>query len=109
MSGFNADTLLELRATLNEIERPWAVFVGLVTLQRLTYVERGAFYIVDASRSGFSELGQGVVVHPDDVEQMQAVGRAWTRPPRTMSDDELAAFVYWLLRTSSRFSTGASA
>ena len=88
------DISFGLRATIDEIQRPWAAFVGLVALRTSRYAERESVYALNASRGGFPELGQAVVVHPDDLPAFHA--EAWRCLGRPLSDDELAAWLYWV-------------
>lgn len=83
-----------VRVAMDELTRPWHAFCGLVDLRPSTHCTKGDMYAVDSSRSGFSDLGCCVVLHPDDVERMRAAARSHAGRS-TISDAELAAFLYW--------------
>lgn len=79
--------------TAQDFLQPWRTFVGLVELHVTAYVEQGVSYALDPSAAGHRDLPQSVIVHPDDVENMRRISSDKTG--RKMTDDELAAFVWW--------------
>jgi hypothetical protein len=98
LSNLTLDALKRTMAECDLIARPWAPYIGLVTLHRSGYVARDAVFALDASRTmlpGTGELGQMLVIHPDDVTTAQGHFRRWSNG-RAASDDELAAWLHWL-------------
>lgn len=89
------DIFFDLRATMDEIERPWAAFIGAITLRPSPYVsDVDAVYAINPARTGFPDLGQAVVIHPDGIEVARAAARRFTG--RKVTDAELAALLYWM-------------
>jgi hypothetical protein len=114
------DILMDLRATVDEFERPWAAFIGGVTLHPSAFCARGEVYTVDPTKAGLElpapiawPVGAGarpdppsqfVVIHPDDIDAARA-GIQARAGGRTIGDLELAAALYWLGRTMPKGST----
>lgn len=99
------DTLRRVMAEADLIMRPWAPLIGLVELRRTEYLERGACYALDPSRTNSlfrdAPLQQSVLLHPDDVEGVRVQVQAAERG-RRMSDAELAAYLYWATHESRK-------
>lgn len=94
MSSFSYNDLVDTIVTLDAKFYPWRAFVGLVSLRRSAYCARGDSYALDPSKvDQFRDLGQSVVMHPDDVEP--ARGGLRKKLGGTIGDDELAAFVFY--------------
>lgn len=94
MASFD-DLRFELRARLDDIERPWAAFLGLVQLQPSEYVKGDDIFAVNPPKPIWGDgLGQSVILHPDTVPLARAAAK--TATGRELSDDELAALLYWL-------------
>lgn len=91
------EMLFDLRATMDEIERPWAAFTGLVTLQPSKYVTGDSIFAVncDSGLLGLGECQHVIVLHPDTVPAARAFTQVQTG--RSLSDAELAACLYWLV------------
>jgi hypothetical protein len=92
------ETLRALMASMDILMRPWKAFIGLVALHPTAYVERGQGYALDPSKTNAlvtigEPLPQSFILHPDDVEPIrQSIAG---RERRAISDDELAAYLYW--------------
>lgn len=86
------DLLADLLATQHEIERPWAAFTGLIEVRPSFYAKPGDLYALNPT-SGFS-LNPTVVLHPDTLTEARA--EAVTHLGRSLSDAELAAWLWWL-------------
>ena len=89
------DIFLDLRATMDEIERPWAAFIGAIDLRPSPYVsDVDAIYAINAASAGFPDLGQAVVIHPDGIDGARTMAQRVTG--RVVTDAELAALLYWM-------------
>src|SRR5881394_45828 len=93
--ALSEDLFFDLRATIDEIERPWAAFIGLVDLRPSEYVTGDSIFAVNPPRLGLGlDAGQSVVLHPDTIPQARIAAHRLTR--RDVSDAELAAMLYWV-------------
>ncbi len=84
---------LEALAKMEEIERPWAILIGLITLQPSDFVPLTHVYKVDFSRNVFSDQGQTIVINPESVIEIRKT--LMKEFKRSVSDNELAAWLWW--------------
>lgn len=96
------DILNDIRATMDEIERPWAAFIGLVALRTSPYVRPGETYALNFTPViGDNFKGQAALLHPDDIEPTRAAVQQLTRR-KVVSDAEIAAFIYYAAHESRK-------
>jgi hypothetical protein len=105
MSNLTIDALREARVRVDAIMRPWAAFIGAVELRPSTYVNGDAIYALDPSKTNATftigePLPQSVVLHPDTVPVARKALADAER--RDISDAELAAYLFWAIRTQPR-------
>jgi hypothetical protein len=92
--------MFDLAAKMDEIQRPWAAFIGLIEFRTSDYAPRGTGYALNGASAGFPDLGQSVVIHTEDVELFRNTVKA--RTGRDVSNAELAAFLYWSAHQTRR-------
>jgi hypothetical protein len=93
MSDLHVGMVQQMLLECDLIARPWAPFIGLVELRLSKWVNAGDVFVLDHSSGPLPELGHSVLMHPDSMPTARGTLQSLHR--RTLSDAELAAFLYW--------------
>jgi len=92
--------LVETLAAQEELERPWSAFIGLITLHESRFCTRGTGFAMDTSKIKTPDVGQVVIVHPDDKPIFKEAANRMSS--RQVSDAELAAILWWTVQNRRR-------
>lgn len=78
--------------TVDNVQRPWAAFIGLVSLKASEFVSKDTVYAMNPQVSGI-QMEPTVIIHPTGIPAAKKLIENWAG--RVVSDAELAAFLYW--------------